>query len=146
MRTFCLALVALVVMCLPASAQRWEVKALPVADTVISAVVDTAHSEPSFCLGVDVDTAAHLVTIWQAQPATVLRQTRGGTQFSCVPGAAVAHGHFLSAGHVDGPSDQDLMDVRGRSLVAIVVVIDRFKQRHFQLYSLPNVALHPELR
>lgn len=137
MRNFILMLV-LVASTARAQDGSWKVQALPMADSVIRAAVDTASGEPSFCFGVDVDAAAKSVTIWQAMPAALVgdRQTRQTTSFSCPAGAAIAHGHFLSAGEVDGPSDEDVAVVRKLHIpVAVIVVIDRLKQYHFRFYS-----------
>lgn len=119
----------------------WRVNTLSVVDVSIRAAVDTAHGEPSWCLGVDVDKSAKTVTIWQAVPATLVgnRQTRGTTTFSCPAGTGLAHGHFLSAGHVDGPSPDDLLALkrlRAKPPVAVVIVIDSLKNYRVRLYHV----------
>lgn len=134
-------LLGLALFATPAAAQGWRVNTLPVADVVIRAAADTAHGEPSWCLGVDVDTTSRTVTIWQAVPAEVRLATRGRTTFSCPAGSAVAHGHFLSAGHIDGPSPQDTQDAKHTKAVSILVVIDRLKQIRYAVYAIPGLDL-----
>lgn len=125
-----------------AQAQTWTVDVMPAVDSSIAMVMDSASAEPAFCLGVDVDSTAHHVLVWQELPATIVhgRQTRDMVQFACPAGAAIAHGHFLVHDEVDGPSDTDLRVLQSlhgadRPPVAIIVAQARDRESiHFIAY------------
>lgn len=134
---------AILVLSAPAlAAQTWTVDVIPAVDSTVRATMDTAHAEPAFCVGADVDEAAHRITVWQALPAQVIgRQTRDMVQFACPAGAALAHGHFLTHDEVDGPSDVDLaalraLPARERPPVALIVVADVRGDVHYVPYGV----------